>query len=137
MYKVLVDSNIFIDFMFHRDGFYNESEKIMKLCEDRKVKPYVTTSMLMDLHYIFKKMSHSNDDADLAIKEILKIFKVLDVNSKDIIESISINAKDFEDYVIESCSRRNGIDYIVTRNKKDFYGKGINIVDPKELINLV
>lgn len=136
MYKVLVDSNIFVDFMFRRQPFYSNSEKVISLCENNKVKGYVTTSILMDLRYIFYRMSHSNVDADNAVKEILKVFKVIPVEEKDIVNSVEEHQKDFEDSVIEECSSRNKLDYIVTRNVKDFKGKNINILSPEELLDL-
>lgn len=134
MYKALIDSNIFVDFMFHRQPFYNDSEKVISLCENRIIKGYVTTSMLMDLHYIFKKLSHSNSTANTAISEIMKCFEVIDVEKSDIVTSITNNRKDFEDGVIESCSINNRIDYIITRNVDDFDGKEIEVLSPNKAI---
>ena len=137
MYKVLVDSNIFVDFMFRRMPFYNDSEKVLSLCENRKVKGYVTTSMLMDLHYIFKRLSHSDANANLAVKEILKVFDVIDINKKDIEISADKSHRDFEDCVIENCANRYEIDYIVTRNCENFECSKTKIVCPSELLNIV
>lgn len=137
MYKVLLDSNIFVDFMLQRMPFYNDSEKVISLCENNKVKGYVTTSQLMDLHYIFRKFSHSNETSNTAIKEITNVFNVLDVSANDIVLSAEQNNRDFEDCVIENCSNRNKIDYIITRNKKDFVGTKIKIIEPYELLDIV
>ena len=52
MYKVLVDTNIIIDFLYIRKPFYEDSKKIIQLIEDKSIKGYITTSILMDLHYI-------------------------------------------------------------------------------------
>ena len=137
MYKVLVDSNIFVDFMFHRMPFYENSSKVIALCEDKKIKGYVTTSILMDLHYIFARMSHSNKNADLAIQEITKVFDVIDVSYKDIYDSTIVHKKDFEDSVILQSSVRNKLNCIVTRNTKDFENsREISIVEPEELLSL-
>lgn len=137
MYKILLDTNIFVDFLLRRPQFYKDSEKVISLCEELKIKGYVTTTILMDLHYIIKKYTHSNANANMAIKEITNVFEVLDVTKTDIENSISDNSRDFEDYVIENCSNRNKIDFIVTRNIKDFKSKKTKIVDPSELINIV
>ena len=137
MYKVLVDSNIFVDFMFRRMPFYNDSEKVISLIENKKVKGYVTTSMLMDLHYIFKRLSHSNANADLAIQEILKVFDCIDISKKDIVSTLENRHYDFEDSVIEKCANRTGIDYIVTRNIDDFENTKTKIVSPTEFLNIV
>ena len=134
MYKVLIDSNIFVDFMFHREPFYKDSEKMISLCENKKVKGYVTTSMLMDLHYIFRRLSYSNNTANKAIEEIIKVFDVLNIEKKDIVNSIMQGKKDFEDGVIENCSIANKLDCIVTRNIDDFDDKKIEVLSPKEIV---
>ena len=136
MYKVLVDSNIFVDFMFRRQPFYSNSEKVISLCEKNIIKGYVTTSILMDLRYIFYRMSHSNADADNAVKEILKVFKVISVEEKDIVNSVEKHQKDFEDSVVEECSSRNKLNCIVTRNVKDFKNEKIKVITPEELLSM-
>lgn len=136
MYKVLVDSNILIDFMFHREPFYNNSNKIISLCENKKIKGYLTTSILMDLHYIFKKNSHSKSTADTAIADIMNVFEVINVEDKDIKNSIKNERKDFKDGVIESCAIRNKLNYIVTRNETDFENKGIKVVSPEKALTI-
>ena len=137
MYKAIIDSNIFIDFMFHREPFYKESEKIIGLCENKKIKGYVTTSILMDLHYIFRKFSHSNKTANQAIMDILNVFSVIEISEKDINMSISQNSGDFEDLVIENSSIRNRMDLIITRNIKDFKNEKIIKYSPKEILQKI
>lgn len=38
MYKVLIDSNILVDFIFHREPFYNNSNRLISLCENKEIK---------------------------------------------------------------------------------------------------
>lgn len=137
MYKVLIDTNIFVDFLFHRPDFYELSNKVIGLCEENQVKGYVTTSILMDLHYIVQNKVHSKDDADMVIEEIMKIFEVIDVDKSDILQTVRKHSKDFKDAVIEECSIRNKIDYIVTRNIKDFRNDAIKTIEPKKMVNLI
>lgn len=134
MYSVVVDSNIFVDFMMHRLPFYDNSKKVIELCEDNVIKGYVTSSILMDLHYIFKNKAHSSRTADMAIEEIIKVFEVIDVTKQDISNSISSNNGDFEDGIIESCSINNKINAIITRNIRDFFGEKIDVLTPDELL---
>lgn len=134
MFRVVVDTNIFVDFMYHRYPYYELSEKIIGLCEEHKVKGYVTTSTLMDLHYIFQKLSHSCATAGMAIEEILKVFDVIDVTKKDILASACKRKGDFEDIVIEECSINNKIDSIITRNVKDYESQKIKVLTPEEAL---
>lgn len=137
MYKVLVDTNIFVDFLFRRLDYYELSNKVINLCEENKIKGYVTTSILMDLHYIIQSKVHSKEDADMAIEEIMKIFEVIDVTKSDILQTAKKHSKNFEDAVIEECSIRNKMDYIVTRNVKDFRNSSIVTIEPKKIVSIV
>lgn len=134
MYKAIIDSNIIIDYMMRRIPFYDNSKRIIELCEDETIKGYVTTSILMDLHYIFRRKVHSSETANMAIKELLKVFDVIDVTKDDIVNSLKNNNGDFEDGVVESCSINNGIDCIITRNVKDFNNKKIDIYMPEDIL---
>ncbi len=43
--------------------------------------------------------------------------------------------KDFEDAVQTESAKLNGIEIIITRNKKDFKNSGLTVLSPDEYIN--
>ena len=45
--------------------------------------------------------------------------------------------RDFEDAVQAYCAKRHRIDYIVTRNVKDFVNSPVKAISPEDFINLV
>lgn len=61
----------------------------------------------------------------------------MDVTSSDCQESLSSEIKDYEDAVVVSCANRNRMDYIVTRNVRDYEHSKINILLPNELLKIV
>ena len=135
MYKVLVDTNIIIDFLYMRKPFYDESKKIIQLVEDKVIKGFITTSILMDLHYIIWHRFSSKNEANKACKAIMDVFDVLSIEDTDILNALKDNPVDFEDTVVERCAKRNQCNYIVTRNIKHF-DKTLSI-EPLSLIEKI
>jgi hypothetical protein len=70
----------------------------------------------------------------LGLKSIIGI---LTVDSSDVWNSYLYKWKDMEDGSQCYCAQRNGCDYIVTRNPKDFKDAIIPIISPKEAIELI
>ena len=135
MYKVLIDTNIIIDFLYKRQPFYTQSKQIIQMVESKIIEGCITTSILMDLHYIIWHRLGSKKDANSACQAMMNIFNILDVNSNDIDEALKTNPTDFEDKVVEKCSIRNNCDFIVTRNIKHFDSK--IALEPQELIDKI
>ena len=47
---------------------------------------------------------------------------------------IDLKAKYFEDALVAMCTKRQGIDLIITRNIKDFRNFDINVFNPEKFI---
>jgi predicted nucleic acid-binding protein len=48
--KVLIDTNIILDFALERQHFYGESEQIFILAQHRQIEGYVSASTFGDLY---------------------------------------------------------------------------------------
>lgn len=53
--KVLIDTNIIIDFALERQPFYKESEQVFLFAQQRQIEGYVSASTFGDLYYIIRK----------------------------------------------------------------------------------
>lgn len=65
--KVLIDTNIILDVLCKRNGFFEDSEKIFKLCEVKKIEGYISALSIPNIVYIMRKEL----DAE-KIKEVLQ-----------------------------------------------------------------
>lgn len=72
-----------------------------------------------------------------AISKLFELFYILDVTSEDCRQALLLDIKDYEDAVVSYCAVRNRMDYIVTRNIKDYKESKIKAVLPDEFIKLV
>lgn len=40
--KVLIDTNVILDVLCKREGFFEDADKIFKLCEVKKIEGYIS-----------------------------------------------------------------------------------------------
>lgn len=132
--KALIDTNIFLDVFLEREGFYEDSKAILKLCEDGSIKGFITASSITDIFYILRKGLHDSEAAYEYLGAVLYIAKVLPVTEDDVITAYSRKAPDFEDCLLSVCAESFGCNMIITRNTKDFSGFNIPAMEPNEFL---
>lgn len=134
--KILIDSNVLIDYMTVRTPFYEDAREIMKLCSDKKVYGAIAVHSIPNIYFILRK---EMDDATRR-KIIKNLLLVLDVAGYDRISVIGAleknDFKDFEDCLQDECAVFFGADYIITRNIKDFVNSSVKAVTPTEFLKM-
>ena len=134
--KVLVDTNIIIDAMTAREPWNKSAETVILLGANHIVDLYITASQATDIYYLVRKYLHSTDDAKQIMGKLYSIIQILSVTDEDCINAIGSPICDYEDAVVERCAVRNGIEYIITRNVKDYQKGNVKAILPDEFINL-
>ena len=131
--KVLIDTNVILDVLCKREGFFEDDDKIFKLCEVKKIEGYISALSISNLVYIMRKEL----DAE-KIKEVLQqlslIFKITDLKADDLKKAADMNFKDYEDALQSVCAVRLKANYIITRNIKDFTYSKVMAIKPSELL---
>ena len=133
--KLLLDTNIIIDVISKRDG-YEDSLQVLRLCEIGAASGVVTTTTVTDVMYILGKYMDSG-----AVRRALKtLFVVLDIASvrrKEIMAALDSPMADYEDAVQATCALSADVDYIVTRNTKDFEASPVLAVTPDKTVSII
>ena len=70
------------------------------------------------------------------IKKLRKIISILTINEEIIDDALSLGAVDFEDSFQYITSEKNKMDFVVTRNKKDYKMSKLPVLDAKEFLIL-
>lgn len=135
--KILVDTNIIIDALTGREPFREAAEQVFLLAANQIEDMYITASSATDIYYLIRKHLHNADQAKNAMSKLYGLFYILDVTSEDCQEALLSKVKDYEDAVISSCADRNQMDYIVTRNIKDYEHSKVKALLSDELLKLV
>jgi predicted nucleic-acid-binding protein len=135
MKTILLDLNILLDYLFNRDG-HEKVTKIIGMCVLKKLKGFVCAHEITTLSYFLNKSIKDKREVVKTIAMILKMFQIIEINEKILNEALYSEITDYEDAVIEISSRDRKIDYIITRNIKDFKKSIIKSMTPDEFIAL-
>ena len=127
--KILLDTNILIDYLTIREPLFDEADQIVQLCTDEKLEGYVAAHAITDLFYILRKSGAETRRKRL--KWVCTVFTVIGID-KDKLMKVFDNEdfNDIEDCLQEICAEEYHLDYIVTRNVKDFKGGSVPAVPP-------
>lgn len=137
MLNVFLDTNVIIDFMAHRDEFFDDAAIIVSLAINKKLKLHVASMSFATASYI---LSRKVDDSKvkMIIGNFCNFCKV-DVVDADCVEyGVTSKFKDFEDAMQFRCAQNANVDYIITRNVKDFEESSITALTPHDfLLNIM
>mgnify|MGYP000668613701 CR=1 FL=1 len=135
MKKVVIDINVIVDLAFQRDGF-KAAEKVIDICLGEGIKGYACSHEITTLAYLLQK-KFKMKKVKYFLDEILDMFDVISSNNKILRLALDSEIDDYEDAVIEVSAKQEEIDYIITRNLKDFAAGEIEALSPEEFILLI
>jgi predicted nucleic acid-binding protein len=133
--KLFIDTDIILDLVLKREPFFADSQSIMSLIEKNYFLGFTSSLILANCYYVI----NSNRDKKTALKTISKLKAVLTVlpfSDKEIGESLNSSINDFEDGLQYFIALNNGINNLITKNISDFKGLDINVLTPKDFLNL-
>jgi predicted nucleic acid-binding protein len=131
--KVLLDTNVILDVWLAREPFWRDSAKLLAKIERKEIHGVICPTTVTTLHYLAKK-ALGEEKARNLINSLLKISKIGRVSQESFIKALESEIKDFEDAVIESVAIIEAVDYIATRNLKDFRKARVDAKEPAYLI---
>ena len=127
MDKIFVDSDIILDVIQERE-FYKEAVELFTLIEENKVKGFVSPLIFANLYYILRKYE-DNEFARKVLIRLKALFNIVTINEKTIELALSSEFKDFEDAIQYYSALESDINYLITRNKKDYKDLDIRMTD--------
>jgi predicted nucleic acid-binding protein len=135
--KVLIDTNVIIDALTGREPFNTAAEQIFIMAANQIADMYITASSATDIYYLVRKHLHSTEQAKNVMGKLFEIFNILAVTGEDCIAALSSPMKDYEDAVVSTCAYRSQIEYVVTRNGKDYEQSKVRAIMPGDLLVLL
>ena len=114
--RILLDTNIILDIALKREPHFTYSAQAFKAIDNRVVFWFVTATTITDIYYIAKR----EKGHQIALDFIGNLIDIIGIDKNIIIKSLASQISDFEDAIQSISSLFNNIDYIITRNQKDF-----------------
>lgn len=130
--KVLFDTNVILDVLLNRQPHVQTASLLFARVERKELTGYVCATTITTIFYLASK-SVGISMARLHINNLLSIFKVAVVDSVVLQKALVSGFSDFEDAVLYESAVYVGVDYLVTRNIKDFKLAQLPVYLPDEL----
>lgn len=136
MHKIFIDSDIILDVLAKRNPFYLHAAGLFTLIEQNKISAYTSPLVFSNIHYILRKLT-SKEYAIQHLRKIRLIIDLLVIDEKIIDLALYSDFTDFEDAIQYYAAKNNEINFIITRNKKDYEKESIiAICTAEEYLNI-
>lgn len=134
MEKVLIDTDVLLDFFFDRMPFSNPAAQVLDWCEQQTIQGFVTPVIISNVYYLLRKTAKHEFVID-KLNQLLNIIDVAAMNRMVVLKALNSNFKDFEDALQHfSAVEQSGIQLILTRNVKDYKHSQLAVCTPESYV---
>lgn len=134
MDKVLIDTDVILDFFFDRLPFSEYAAKVFTHCELKQIQGFVTPVICSNVYYILRQTA-KHEKVIEKLTQLLTIMDVLIMDKAIVVQALNSDFKDFEDALQNyAAEKMNDIDVILTRNIKDFKHSELGVMTPESYL---
>ena len=134
--KVLIDTNVALDYMLHRQG-YSNAMAIYLLAEQNFITGYISASAITDIFYIASKELGKKITRENIKQHLVPVLKPATVTDDHIYQALNLDWDDFEDSVQYIVGESFSADFIITHNTQDFTSSSIPAVTPEQFLQAI
>ncbi len=137
MKRILIDTDVILDFFFDRKPYSDNSAIILSLCEQKQLDGFITPVIISNIYYLLRRTARHEKVVD-KLKQLLTITHVLQMDRLVIERALNSEFKDFEDALQNFAAINYGeIEVIITRNVKDYKKSEIGVLTPESFVKLI
>lgn len=135
--NILIDTCVVMDFLQSRESFAADAKSIFRAAAQEVFSGYITAKAATDIYYLTHRCTHSDAETRKILNQLFSLVELLDTEANDVLKALSSPVSDFEDAVMIETAVRTHVDYLVTRNSKDYKKSKVAVLTPKEFLNLL
>ncbi len=137
MKKILIDTDVILDFFFDIKPFSDNSTIILNLCERKIIEGFITPVIISNIYYLLRKTA-KHEKVIEKLKQLLTITSVLKMDKLVIEKALNSDFEDFEDALQNFSAVNYGeIEVIISRNVKDYKKSEIGVLTPESFVKLI
>lgn len=125
--KILLGTNIFLDILLQRSPFFQDSQRIFKMAENRLALGYIAPITINNIAYIARK-SRQPDQIRKYIVTIAEIFTICQMNAAVVTKAAALDFTDIEDSLQAAMAESNDCDFIITSNISDYQNSPVPVL---------
>ena len=132
-----MDTNVIIDALTSREPWNKSAEKIFLMGANHFVDLYITASSATDIYYLLRKYIKDTAQSKQIMSKLYSLIGILDVTAANCVEALASTISDYEDAVLEKVALSKEMDYIVTRNIKDYQAGTVKVMLLDDFIRML
>lgn len=133
MIRALLDTNVILDALFAREPYGEQAATIWKAHEDERFTGYLCAITPVNVFYIARKQIQ-HKQALRMMNDLIDTFEISLIDRNILRAALKLDTKDFEDAVQIASAQADGLDFIITRDIKDYEKSPIKTLAPSEFI---
>ena len=129
--KLLLDTNVLIDFLGRKPPFFTDAERIIAAGYFGDAQLWASTQSFKDAFYILSHYADSHR-VQAAMGNLLEIVNPVDMAGADLKTAIQLDWDDLEDCLIAVSAQKAGADFLLTRDTRGFSRSMTPVKSPAE-----
>jgi predicted nucleic acid-binding protein len=132
--RALIDTNVILDILLKREPFLEEAQAIWSANREGRFEGYVCAITPGTVFYIMRHETQSAKQARQLVTILLQAFYTSAVDHAVLQRALQMEIPDFEDAIQSASAFADGLDFIVTRDPKDYKNSPVEAILPMEFI---
>ena len=129
MTRVLLDTNVILDFLLDRAPFADAAAALWQANEDGRIEAWVSVITPVNVFYIARKLKGMTMARQL-VGSLLAACRICGPNRNMLLSALTLPVKDFEDAVQLVSAQAEALDALVTRDPDDYKGVDFRVLSP-------
>ena len=135
--KIFLDANIIVDLLDKPSFDHDLAKEVVRIIRLSKKPVYISPTTFAITYYLFSKRNKGNKNVRNILINFFKYFSFTTEDADVMKKVLASNFVDLEDALQYFSAKQQGLQLIITKNKKDFIqSDDITVIHPTEFIEL-
>ena len=136
MKKIFVDTNILLDLLFQRRGFFLDAKRLFNYSKSRNIDIFISAISINTIYYLLQK-KFTKEHSKHLLEYIYDIIDILPFDENIIFLAHQSSFKDLEDGFQYFTAKEHHIPLLITRNIKDFAVEDLSVLSPQQFLEIM
>ncbi|RAI94804.1 type II toxin-antitoxin system VapC family toxin [Algoriphagus yeomjeoni] len=135
MVKIFLDTNVVIDLIAKRQPFYDDAKLFLSLAKNGLARLFIAESSLGNIYYLVFEV-YKIPQIEFSMHDFITLGEIVSGGKEVIYKSLNSDFQDKEDALQYFTAIENKMDFLITRDLKDFKtANQIPVLTPKQFFS--
>lgn len=131
--KILIDSDVCIDFLTGRSPHFAYAQKLFWKAENKQLDVVVSPESFSNIFYVLRKF-YTAEQITPKLTEMRLLVELEDLSGSVIDQALNAGWSDFENAIQHFYAIESSCEAIITRNFRDYKKAKIHVITPFEFL---